>query len=247
VLGAPTSPCFGRQASTVRPGEPDATYRAIGRGFTLVELLVVVAIIALLISILLPSLIAAKNYVWRVRCGTNIRQLMTATLLYAQENRDAMPMPNWASQDPAHGWLYKPPHLNWLPEYRERGLIWPYLLNGQLYRCGRHLKPYKPLSSENLTSYLMNGAVAGYGRQSAAFQVTRFRTGSLIFWEAEETLWNDGASYPSEGLTRRHGAGATLGGIDGHTEWMTHQRYLDEVNREGPGKLWCAPDKDDGR
>ena len=69
--------------------------RARKHAFTLVELLVVVAIIALLIAILLPALSKAREAAKRVQCASNLRNNGAALLMYAQDNRGAFPPAHW--------------------------------------------------------------------------------------------------------------------------------------------------------
>jgi prepilin-type N-terminal cleavage/methylation domain-containing protein/prepilin-type processing-associated H-X9-DG protein len=65
--------------------------RAPRRGFTLVELLVVIGIIALLISILLPALGRARKAANSVKCAANLRSILQGMQVYASQNNGAIP------------------------------------------------------------------------------------------------------------------------------------------------------------
>jgi prepilin-type N-terminal cleavage/methylation domain-containing protein/prepilin-type processing-associated H-X9-DG protein len=65
--------------------------RRHGGGFTLVELLVVVGIIAVLIGVLLPALAGARRSAREVQCASNVRQLCIALLDYAGQNKGKFP------------------------------------------------------------------------------------------------------------------------------------------------------------
>jgi prepilin-type N-terminal cleavage/methylation domain-containing protein len=73
-------------------------------GFTLIEVLVVVAIIALLVAILLPSLAKAREQARAEQCLSNLDQLGSGVMMYTVENRSYLP-------GPIHGLLYRDTQL----------------------------------------------------------------------------------------------------------------------------------------
>lgn len=108
---------FQESAMTLNP---PSTKRS---GFTLVELLVVIGIIALLISILLPSLTRARQYANMIKCQSNLRQIGMALHLYAAENDNSAP---WSSSPWQRGVL---PDGTSGGDYYAR---WPETLSGML-------------------------------------------------------------------------------------------------------------------
>jgi prepilin-type N-terminal cleavage/methylation domain-containing protein/prepilin-type processing-associated H-X9-DG protein len=106
------------------------------RGFSLIELLVSIAIIALLLAILLPGLSQARAQGRRVKCASNLRELAQAFHMYAADaSGRAMPLAYTDTSPAIYWWGTNDAH----GVDHTRGFVWPYLgsdlrVNG-LYEC----------------------------------------------------------------------------------------------------------------
>lgn len=117
--------------------------RGMRKAFTLIELLVVVAIIAVLISILLPSLRDAREQAKIAKCLSNLRGLMTATTLYFQDYNDEFPL--WMKKGGGTLGI-----CSWLYGGKTSEEYWQTFYGGVFY---------VPVTERPLNRYLMGGRV----------------------------------------------------------------------------------------
>jgi prepilin-type N-terminal cleavage/methylation domain-containing protein/prepilin-type processing-associated H-X9-DG protein len=115
--------------------------------FTLIELLIVIAIIAILAGILIPALGRAKLQARGVVCSSNLRQISIANNGYAAENKDRYVRAAWdITGDNFHRWHGVRTNLN-EPFDSRKGPLVNYLSDGQVKQCPqrvefRHQEPW---------------------------------------------------------------------------------------------------------
>ncbi len=129
------------------------------RAFTLIELLVVVAIIALLVSILLPALGRAREQTKAAVCSSNLHQLALASTYYAQENQDRLPYIRGTKVPGSNPPKYKAPYY----QYDQLLRLYKYLPDLKIYRC--------PSARENNSVQVYAGGAGGLGDHGSYYTV----------------------------------------------------------------------------
>lgn len=199
------------------------------RGFTLIELLVVIAIIAILAAILFPVFARARENARKANCQSNLKQIATAFLQYAQDY-DERVVPNLIQTGGT------PSYITW--PY----LLSPYVKNTMVFTC-----PSAPgrgwdgaMSSTQRQGYGYNCSLnAGpsmaqitYPAQLAAFaDAGRLGpvdsqgrgTGDSYYLMDWDQYQGDNAvpPYPN------HSEGANFAFCDGHVKWIHNSKYAD--------------------
>src|SRR5689334_17225777 len=108
--------------------------------FTLVELLLVIAIIAILAGLLLPVLSKAKAKCQSIVCVNNLGQLQKAWLIYTDDHNDVLPL-NWITTDGGvtrslpGSWVLGNAALDVDLTNITSGTLYPYVPNPRSYRC----------------------------------------------------------------------------------------------------------------
>lgn len=124
-------------------------------GFTLIEILVAIAVIVILIAILFPVLIRAREKGRQTTCLSNMRQLGTALLMYAQDNDTLFPegtQPYPADPIGPKSLAGKPSGIGWA------GQVFPYVKNISTFACPDDTTQARPFHGlePNVISYALN-------------------------------------------------------------------------------------------
>jgi prepilin-type N-terminal cleavage/methylation domain-containing protein len=179
-------------------------------GFTLVELLVVIAMIAILIGILLPALARARGSAWNIACLARLRSIGQAVHLYADDSKDELPLADHAAgfldPDPA-GTRLASWSLALLPYLGARGferadLLEPSRLEGRgadwrasvesLYRCPHDPRGFDPPARE---AAVYDGSY-GYNAYLvlSAGELDPIRPGRARLWRRRDAAPRPGAT-----------------------------------------------------
>ncbi len=186
------------------------------RGFSLLELLIVVAIVAVLVSLLLPAGLAVRRLALRTSCGNNLRQLGAVLIQYGSDHDDLLPADrNFGDDNPetSPAWFHRlPPYLG-ARNVRSRMTI---------FQCaGFRWKGPRYFTNATPKSFKMNTQLDDGGRQrhykfGSAWDESSF----ALFADAEagETgmgQWGD--LLPSAVDDSRHRGAVNVLYADGHS------------------------------
>jgi len=197
------------------------------RGFTLVEILIVIAIIAVLAAVILAVFPRGRGMAQRGQCVAHLRQLVQAARMYAQDyDQRLVPARAYGAPAPSRGYT-------WCI------LLQPHIHNEDILICPNDPDPQPSAQSTCLPhSYGINYHLAysvGWGGGGPASKLTHIRGHSeiIVFFDMKSEVAQMGASYVAHGLSRvaaRHEGLAEFAFLDGHVKGLKPEATIDPVN-----------------
>lgn len=201
--------------------------------FSLIEVLIVTAIISILAALMMPALSSAKERGRMVKCINNLRQLTLAHMMYADDNGRMMCTANDALTTTPVGWLLGPS----VPTVVTNSiLIQRRLISGKdLFKCpsDRGIRLDAQAVKPALFSYARNGEVHGL-YPDAASQVALnidsipYPAKTVMLMELHDAHpFNDGTTmrWPSDWITDRHLGMGGISFFDGHVVMIAAAPY----------------------
>ena len=204
-------------------------------GFTLIEMLVVIAIIAVVAAILFPVFAKAREKARQTTCLSNMKQLSLAVAEYTIDYDDHFPnqVSAEAGDELTGAWIYYDLFADAFDV--DKGSLYPYVKDKSVYICRDDVA-----GTKNGLSYSMNGCVSSKELPDGGFmqgippaKIVEPSNTMLFGEEASYTL-NDPTSDPalgtsddgyfnvtSNGFSTRHTSGSIISFVDGHAKWYT--------------------------
>jgi prepilin-type N-terminal cleavage/methylation domain-containing protein/prepilin-type processing-associated H-X9-DG protein len=203
------------------------------RAFTLVELLVVVAILSLLMSLLLPALKKAKDLARDAVCGANMDAICTAELMYASDNRQHLTRAATGDPRPDGEDVLVDVH----PWEQGRGVLWYETLFWEQYIGGLNVyddpvdknpRVDDSLPDTELVSYATNAFLERGGMETRIDKVKA--AAWTIMVAPDNPAGNTGSglwSYARPDAHRHAGYRAPYAFCDGHVEFKTFKEMFE--------------------
>lgn len=193
------------------------------RGFTLIELMVVIGIIAVLASLLLPVLGAAKAKAQSIACVNKVRQWGIALKLYADGNREKFPF-DGTTRQPIHRGKNKAAWYNAAAPYMSSPELYKLYTNNQvpvpglssIFLCPRptnRMVTATPTVNKPLFHYGLNGRLVNDAGQSVSQDAVTRPSQTVLFADNTE---NRVPFVTGTNFLARHDMKASVYFIDGH-------------------------------
>lgn len=186
--------------------------------FTLIELLVVIAIIAILAALLLPALNNARETARRITCLSQLKTMITATRLYADENREIVPpghrYGSWQGKDFWWSILVQTTNAKAPARNFDTAMTGYY----KIFNCPTEKIPTGSSPKFRYTHYAVNKKFVHYG--APVRKLVAAKKPSQVVIHTDSSKSNDYAVLADNETSQRHGRNRTnTSYLDGHAEF----------------------------